>query len=53
MSQTDVLLGVNIDYVVALSSANSAQCPDPLLAVLQTERLEADSNTLHMHESQL
>lgn len=50
MSQSNILLGVNIDHVATLRQARGTRYPDPVQAALQIEQAGADSITLHLRE---
>lgn len=50
MSQSKILLGVNIDHVATLRQARGTLYPDPIEAALHIEKAGADSITLHLRE---
>ncbi len=49
-TNTDLLLGVNIDHVATLRQARGTRYPDPVEAALMAEQSGADSITLHLRE---
>ena len=50
MSQSPILLGVNIDHVATLRQARGTRYPDPVTAALIAEQSGADSITFHLRE---
>ena len=49
-TDTDILLGVNIDHVATLRQARGTPYPDPVEAAAIAEQSGADSITLHLRE---
>jgi pyridoxine 5-phosphate synthase len=49
-SDSDILLGVNIDHVATLRQARGTRYPDPVQAAIEAEQSGADSITLHLRE---
>jgi pyridoxine 5-phosphate synthase len=49
-SDSDILLGVNIDHVATLREARGTRYPDPVQAAIEAEQSGADSITLHLRE---
>jgi len=49
-TDTDILLGVNIDHVATLREARGTRYPDPVQAAIESEQAGADSVTLHLRE---
>lgn len=49
-TDTDILLGVNIDHVATLRQARGTPYPDPVEAAAIAEQAGADSITLHLRE---
>lgn len=49
-TNSDLLLGVNIDHVATLRQARGTRYPDPVEAALLAEKAGADSITLHLRE---
>lgn len=47
---SNILLGVNIDYIASLRNARSTMYPDPVHAVYIAEQSGADSITVHLRE---
>lgn len=50
MSQSVILLGVNIDHVATLRQARHTRYPDPVEAVYAAEKGGADGITVHLRE---
>jgi pyridoxine 5-phosphate synthase len=49
-TDSDILLGVNIDHVATLREARGTRYPDPVQAAIEAEQSGADSITLHLRE---
>jgi len=49
-TDSDILLGVNIDHVATLRQARGTRYPDPVQAAIEAEASGADSITLHLRE---
>lgn len=49
-TDSDILLGVNIDHVATLRQARGTRYPDPVQAAIEAEQSGADSITLHLRE---
>lgn len=49
-TDTELLLGVNIDHVATLRQARGTRYPDPVQAAIEAEQSGADSITLHLRE---
>jgi pyridoxine 5-phosphate synthase len=49
-SDSEILLGVNIDHVATLREARGTRYPDPVQAAIEAEQSGADSITLHLRE---
>lgn len=49
-SDSEILLGVNIDHVATLRAARGTRYPDPVQAAIEAEQSGADSITLHLRE---
>lgn len=49
-SDSDILLGVNIDHVATLRQARGTRYPDPIQAAIDAEQAGADAITLHLRE---
>jgi pyridoxine 5-phosphate synthase len=49
-TDSDILLGVNIDHVATLRQARGTRYPDPVQAAIEAEQAGADSITLHLRE---
>jgi pyridoxine 5-phosphate synthase len=49
-TDSEILLGVNIDHVATLRQARGTRYPDPVQAALIAEQSGADSITLHLRE---
>jgi pyridoxine 5-phosphate synthase len=49
-TDSDILLGVNIDHVASLRQARGTRYPDPVQAAIEAEQSGADSITLHLRE---
>ncbi len=49
-SESELLLGVNIDHVATLRQARGTRYPDPVQAAIMAEQAGADSVTLHLRE---
>src|SRR5512134_2392781 len=49
-TDSDILLGVNIDHVATLRQARGTRYPDPVQAALEAEQAGADAITLHLRE---
>jgi pyridoxine 5-phosphate synthase len=49
-SDSEILLGVNIDHVATLRQARGTRYPDPVQAAIEAEQSGADSITLHLRE---
>jgi pyridoxine 5-phosphate synthase len=50
VTDSDILLGVNIDHVATLRQARGTRYPDPVQAAIEAEQSGADSITLHLRE---
>jgi len=50
MSNSTILLGVNIDHVATLRQARGTRYPEPVQAALMVEQAGADSITIHLRE---
>ena len=50
MTDSQLLLGVNIDHVATLRQARGTRYPDPVQAAIEAEQSGADSITLHLRE---
>ncbi len=50
MTQSKVLLGVNIDHIATLRQARGTRYPDPVSAAIIAEQSGADSITFHLRE---
>ncbi|MEE3191063.1 MAG: pyridoxine 5'-phosphate synthase, partial [Pseudomonadota bacterium] len=50
MTNTRVLLGVNIDHVATLRQARGTRYPDPVQAAFIAEQAGADGITIHPRE---
>ncbi len=50
MTNSQLLLGVNIDHVATLRQARGTRYPDPVKAALDAEEAGADGITLHLRE---
>ena len=50
MTQSSLLLGVNIDHIATLRQARGTRYPDPVKAAMDVEQAGADSITLHLRE---
>ena len=49
-TESEILLGVNIDHVATLRQARGTRYPDPVQAAIMAEQAGADSVTLHLRE---
>jgi pyridoxine 5-phosphate synthase len=49
-TDSEILLGVNIDHVATLRQARGTRYPDPVQAAIGAEQSGADSITLHLRE---
>jgi pyridoxine 5-phosphate synthase len=49
-TDSEILLGVNIDHVATLRQARGTRYPDPVQAAIEAEQSGADSITLHLRE---
>jgi pyridoxine 5-phosphate synthase len=49
-TDSDILLGINIDHVATLRQARGTRYPDPVQAAIEAEQSGADSITLHLRE---
>jgi len=49
-TDSEILLGVNIDHVATLREARGTRYPDPVQAAIEAEQSGADSITLHLRE---
>ncbi|NNG12098.1 MAG: pyridoxine 5'-phosphate synthase [Halobacteria archaeon] len=49
-TESEILLGVNIDHVATLRQARGTRYPDPVQAAITAEQAGADSVTLHLRE---
>jgi pyridoxine 5-phosphate synthase len=49
-TESEILLGVNIDHVATLRQARGTHYPDPVQAAITAEQAGADSVTLHLRE---
>ena len=49
-TESEILLGVNIDHVATLRQARGTRYPDPVQAAMMAEQAGADSVTLHLRE---
>ena len=49
-TDSEILLGVNIDHVATLREARGTRYPDPVQAAIESEQSGADSITLHLRE---
>jgi len=49
-TESEILLGVNIDHVASLRQARGTRYPDPVQAAILAEQSGADSVTLHLRE---
>jgi pyridoxine 5-phosphate synthase len=49
-TDSEILLGVNIDHVATLRQARGTRYPDPVQAAIMAEQAGADSVTLHLRE---
>jgi len=49
-TDSELLLGVNIDHVATLRQARGTRYPDPVQAAIEAEQSGADSITLHLRE---
>jgi pyridoxine 5-phosphate synthase len=49
-TDSDILLGVNIDHVASMRQARGTRYPDPVQAAIEAEQSGADSITLHLRE---
>jgi len=50
VTQSSLLLGVNIDHIATLRQARGTRYPDPVKAAMDVELAGADSITLHLRE---
>ena len=50
MTNSAILLGVNIDHVATLRQARGTRYPEPVQAALMVEQAGADSITIHLRE---
>ncbi len=50
MTDSAILLGVNIDHVATLRQARGTRYPEPVQAALMVEQAGADSITIHLRE---
>ncbi len=50
MTNSTILLGVNIDHVATLRQARGTRYPEPVQAALMVEQAGADSITIHLRE---
>jgi len=50
VTESEILLGVNIDHVATLRQARGTRYPDPVQAAITAEQAGADSVTLHLRE---
>jgi len=50
MSNSEILLGVNIDHIATLRQARGTRYPDPVQAAYEAEQAGADLITLHLRE---
>ncbi|MGD2112287.1 MAG: pyridoxine 5'-phosphate synthase [Gammaproteobacteria bacterium] len=50
ITDTQLLLGVNIDHIATLREARGTRYPDPVQAAIEAEQSGADSITLHLRE---
>jgi len=50
VTQSSLLLGVNIDHIATLRQARGTRYPDPVKAAMDVEQAGADSITLHLRE---
>lgn len=50
MTQTKLLLGVNIDHIATLRQSRGTRYPDPVTAAVIAEQSGADSITFHLRE---
>ncbi len=50
MTQSNVLLGVNIDHIATLRQSRGTRYPDPVTAAVIAEQSGADSITFHLRE---